>query len=62
MTINELAVMVEIAQQLGHGSSPVCLNDSRDGRKSYPEASAAFVDSDNTADTLPQKILVFGYA
>lgn len=60
MTVNELIKMLETAKQLGHGDSRICINDSRDGVNSFPDAKAVFMDTGSQMD--PCKILTFGYA
>jgi len=60
MTINDLSEKLEIAKQLGFGESFVCINDSRDGEKSYPTARADFVNTGNQMQ--PEKIMAIGYA
>jgi len=60
MTVNDLQKMLEIAIQLGAGNSLVCINDSRDGNDSFPEAQAMFLDVGTQMD--PGKILTFTYA
>ena len=60
MTINELSEKIDTAKQLGFGDSIVCVDDSRDGDKSYPFAKCEFVNSGDQRE--PQTLMVFSHA
>ena len=59
MRTKELKIIIETAEQLGHYDINLVIDDSRDGQKLYPTATAKLIKTGNQMD--PHVVLAVSY-